>query len=217
MKPTRSQRAWEPTDEIHNVSRSCFSGQYHIREGWKVNLGRQTRSIPAWGLKVMFHVESQVWFSICFSSLLSHSHTSLGTHTHPILFFPFPLAISFCILEIWLLQSVPWVFGQESTPEPMEPNLLHPSLSVITSPELNLRMYACQGEGWVAMEALIWFWGVPNPVLFRIFLVQSEWLIYRIIWGKTILDIQAKVFHEVWLDEPVTLLYQQKSIYPLPY
>lgn len=38
-------------------------------------------------------------------------------NTHYSLFpFSFPLDVSFCILETWLLKSVPWVLGQASTP-----------------------------------------------------------------------------------------------------
>lgn len=69
----------------------------------------------------------------CFTHL-SHSHTSETTHTHTHhSLFSFSLAISFYILEIWPLKSLPWVFGQESTPSQGAKSTLSQSLDHCTS------------------------------------------------------------------------------------
>lgn len=91
-----------------------FRARTHLRRV-ESESGDVNKKHPAQGIKEIYKVGAQVWFSICFI----HTHTHSGNthiHTHTILFSPFLLAISFCILEIWLHKLVPWMLGQDSAP-----------------------------------------------------------------------------------------------------
>lgn len=113
-KPTRSQSPQEPSDEIYKAA--AFQGKIALEKARKwIRGGKQGASsmetngdTRCGGPRVVFNLFRFTPFPL--------THTPLGTYTHTLLFSPFPLAVSFCILEIWLLKSVPWVFGQESTP-----------------------------------------------------------------------------------------------------
>lgn len=111
------------------------------------------------------------------SSPHSHSPPLSQTHTIPFLL---SLAVSFCILETWLLKSVPWVLGQESTPGQYS--------------QIYFVLISC------SLQVLSWTWEcLPAKdkdklqrkhlygfivLLFKTFLVGSEWWLYGTIWGK---------------------------------
>lgn len=86
----------------------------------------------------------------------AHAYTSPHMHTH--IHIPFSFLLSSCYVLLYFRSLTTQVtvlgFWPGIHSRPMEPNVLHLSLLVIASPELNLRMYACQGEGQVARKCL---------------------------------------------------------------
>ena len=79
----------------------------------------------------------------------THTHTHTPTHTHTHTPFPFLLLSCFFLLYVGNLTTQVSALGFQPGihSRPVEPTLLHPSLLDILSPDLNLRKYACQGEG----------------------------------------------------------------------
>lgn len=75
----------------------------------------------------------------------SSSPTCTNTHT------PFSFLLLTCCFLLYFGNLTTQVSALGPQPgihsRPVEPTLLHPSLLDILSPDLNLRMYACQGEG----------------------------------------------------------------------
>lgn len=156
--------------------------------------GEVNKNHPALGIKgdIQCGRQGLVWFLIClFHAPFPLTHTSDTTHT-PFSFLPFPcdflLYFGNLTTQVTALGFQPGIHSK-----PMKPNLFHLSLLVIASPELNLRMYACQGKGWVAKEILIWFCSVPSRVLFKDLLVQSEGLLYGIILRKNFWRSRLKI------------------------
>ena len=88
--------------------------------------------------------------SVLFYPSSSPTHTSdlrPHTNTHT----PFSFLLLACCFLLYFGNLTTQVSALGLQPgihsRPVEPTLLHPSLLDILSPGLNLRMYACQGEG----------------------------------------------------------------------
>lgn len=175
-KPVRSQRSQKPNDEIHKIS--AFQSKIPLEKGrkwiWRdkqAASSTRNKGHSQCGRPAVFNLFRFTVFPLIHLWKHTHTHPPTPPHTHRVLFSPSLLGISFCILEIWLHELVPWVFSQESAPGQWSQIYIFQSLGHCESwtelEDVCLPRWRMQG----AMEALIWFWGVPNPVLFRTFLV----------------------------------------------